>query len=105
VKEGKIDISISIDGMLADFEQLAQLRGDSNYSATARSNQIFQETLNAITKIFLEILKKFNYSAKVNKEMWNKKSTETRRVQIYSIPFRFGSGEEFVCRVWFNDVT
>lgn len=105
VKEGKIDITIGIEGMVVDFNNLAQLRGDPNYIANAHNNQIFQETLNAITTIFLEILKKFNYSAKVNKEPWKKQTAEIRRVQIYSIPFRFGSGEEFVCRVWFNDVS
>ncbi|MBI3260219.1 MAG: response regulator [Ignavibacteriae bacterium] len=105
VREGKIDISIGIDGMMLHFEQLARLRGDSNYKATSNTNQIFQETLNAITTIFLEILKKFNYSAKVNTESWKKQKEDNRRVQIYSIPFRFGSGEEFVCRVWFNDVS
>lgn len=105
VREGKIDITIGIDGMMEHFEQLALLRGDTNYRVTAQTNQIFQETLNAITTIFVEILQKFSYSAKVNKEPWKKQKTDNRRVQIYSIPFRFGSGEEFVCRVWFNDVS
>jgi CheY-like chemotaxis protein len=105
VQEGKIDITISIDGLMQHFEQLARLRGDITYQSSIHINQVFQTTLNAITKIFVEILKKFSYGAKVNKEPWKNQNTKMRRVQIYSIPFRFGSGEEFVCRVWFNDVT
>ncbi|MBI3233344.1 MAG: hypothetical protein HYZ42_04780, partial [Bacteroidetes bacterium] len=105
VSEGKLDITIGIVGLMEHFELLARLKGDTKYKITSKVNLIFHETLKAITAVFMEVLKEFNYSAKVNNEPWKKKKGENHQNLIYSIPFRIGSGEEFVCRILFNDVS
>ena len=105
ISEGKLDIAIGIVGLLQHFEQLGRIRGDVAYRTNGKANQIFQGTLKAITAVFVDILREFNYTAKINSEAWKKKKTEGNQSPIYSIPFRFASGEEFVCSVWFNDVS
>lgn len=105
VSEGKLDITVSIVGLMEHFEQLAKLKGDEKYRLTYKTNQLFQKTLREITEVFIDILNEFNYSAKVNNESWKKNKKDNNHVVIYSIPFRIGSGEEFVCRICFNDVS
>lgn len=105
VSEGKLDITIGIVGLMEHFERLAKLKGGTKYSSTSKTTKIFQETLKEITAVFIEILNEFNYSAKINNEPWKKSNKINNQVLIYSIPFRIGSGEEFVCQIWFNDVS
>ncbi len=100
---GKIDISVTIEGNLDDFEKLALLRGDTKYSQNYREHQIFQSVLSAIATIFVDLLKQFDYKADIDYTPRKRNLQHARRVLIFNVPFLLASGEEFDCCVWFND--
>ncbi len=100
---GKIDISVTIEGNFDDFEKLAHLRGDSHYVQGAKQKQIFQSVLTAISSIFVDLLKQFDYRADVDFTPRKRDLQQARRVLIFNVPFLLASGEEFDCCVWFND--
>jgi len=103
VNEGKIDISVSIEGNLENFERLALLGGDAKYSQHYRQHQIFQSVLTAISLIFVDLLKQFDYRASVDFMPRKRDIQHARRTLIFNVPFLLASGEEFDCCVWFND--
>ncbi|MFN8362005.1 MAG: response regulator [Candidatus Kapaibacterium sp.] len=100
---GKIDISVTIEGNFEDFENLAQLRGDNIYVQGAKQKQIFQSVLTAISSIFVDLLRQFDYKAEVDFIPRKRDLQQARRVLIFNVPFLLASGEEFDCCVWYND--
>ncbi|MBK9249850.1 MAG: hypothetical protein IPM69_17545 [Ignavibacteria bacterium] len=101
--KGKIDISVTIEGNRENFGKLAVLGGDTRYFEHHRKHQIFQSVLTAISSIFVDLLKQFDYHADVDFMPKTRDSVHSRRVLIFNFPFLLATGEQFVCCIWFND--